>query len=72
MEDLQIGVKGIVMVGLRVRHWSALGDRSGVTLLPAFMLDSLRVYQMENIRENKRDDKIISCRFTVCLGRDII
>ena len=71
MEDLQIGVKGIVMVGLRVRHWSALGDRSGVTLLSAFMLDSLRVYQMENIRENKRDDKIISCRFTVCLGRDI-
>jgi len=56
MEDLQIGVKGIVMVGLRVRHWSAPGDRSGVTLLPAFMLDSLRVYQMENIRENKRDD----------------
>ena len=46
-------------------------DWSGVTLLPAFMLDSLRVYQMENIRENKRDDKIISCRFTVCLGRDI-
>ena len=37
MEDLQIGVKGIVMVGLRVRHWSAPGDRSGVTLLPAFM-----------------------------------
>ena len=28
-------------------------------------------YQMENIRDNKRDDKIISCRFTVCLGRDI-
>ena len=71
MEDLQIGVKGIVMVGLRVRHWSALGDRSGVTLLPAFMLDSLRVYQMDTIRENKRADKIISCRFTVCLGRDI-
>ena len=38
---------------------------------PAIADDSLRVYQMENIRENKRDDKIISCRFTVCLGRDI-
>ena len=25
---------------------------------------------MANIRENKRDGKIISYRFTVCLGRD--
>ena len=29
-----------------------------------------KVYQMANIRENKRDGKLISYRFTVCLGRD--
>lgn len=29
-----------------------------------------KVYQMANIRENKREGKIISYRFTVCLGRD--